>query len=94
MAKAQKWFTQNRLLDDFVYHSIVRPKANAMSKQKGWNSFRLTDEQTKFMEGFCFNELKSYTKFNSKAFRLFNIRNLHFDLPWNRTFEAQIDHDL
>ncbi|MEZ4904203.1 MAG: DUF4127 family protein [Spirosomataceae bacterium] len=89
MTKAQNWFMQNRLLDDFAYHSIVRPKANALSKEKGWNSFRLTDKQTAFIENFCLKELLHY----AKAQR-FGITHLRFDLPWNRTFEAEIDFDL
>lgn len=85
-ANAQIWFTTNRLLDDFAYHSLVRPAANDMIRAKGWNPFRLTEQQTVFVEQYCTEALKKY----AQSWGL-GIEALSFDLPWNRTFEAEID---
>jgi hypothetical protein len=97
MAKAQTWFMLNRLLDDYSYHSIVRPASAKMIREKNWNAYRLTDEQTKSTEEFCKKELLPiaiktvegfYPKNSSKNLK---IVSFSFDLPWNRTFEAKID---
>jgi hypothetical protein len=89
MAKAQRWFTFNRLLDDFAYHSVVRPAAQQMGREKGWNVYRLSDSQTQQMEAYCLEALSSYSKSLG-----FGIAKLNFDLPWNRTFEAEIDFEV
>lgn len=91
MSRAQSWFTINRLLDDFAYHSIVRPAANQMIRQKGWNPYRLTDEQTTFVEAYCLKGVQDYTQSEKLRFLTLGLSNLSFDLPWNRTFEAEID---
>jgi hypothetical protein len=44
---AQTWFLLNRLLDDYVYHSIVRPEAQSFARSKNWNVFRLTNGKQK-----------------------------------------------
>lgn len=89
MKKAQRWFILNRLLDDFAYHSVVRPTVQKVGREKGWNVYRLTDAQTQEIEALCRGELTSYA-----ASQNFGLRNLTFDLPWNRTFEAEIDFEL
>ncbi len=105
MVYAQKWFTLNRLLDDYTYHSIVRPKALAMIKENKWNAFRLTDEQTAIIEAFCKKELEPIALKTAKNFKNtvvnpvnsgkgVKITNLNFDLPWNRTFEAENDFNF
>lgn len=88
-AAAQTWFTLNRLLDDYAYHSIVRPDAQNRIRERGWNPYRLTDEQTRLVEDECGKEMqKQATRFSP------HVTNLTFDLPWNRTFEAEIDFTL
>jgi hypothetical protein len=104
MAKAQAWFVRNRLLDDYAYHAIVRPLANKMSRDNKWNNFRLTDAQTQTIETFCLKELNKYiADFKPVvAISRFAIQKsgplspqfekpISFRLPWNRTFEAEID---
>ncbi len=86
MEQAQRWFIFNRLLDDYTYHSIVRPIAQKMIREKGWNSYRLTVEQNKTVMAYCWGELRPLAKKISPK-----ITDLTFDLPWNRTFEAEID---
>jgi hypothetical protein len=97
--KSQWWFLMHRLVDDYAYHSIVRPKALKMIRENKWNAFRLTDEQTKTVEEFCLTELKPLaakiaSDFSSNDKNVCAINELTFDLPWNRTFEAEINFKL
>ena len=97
--KSQAWYLMHRLVDDYAYHSIVRPKALKMIRENKWNSFRLTDEQTKTVEEFCLTELKPFaakiaSEFSSDYKNVCSIDELTFNLPWNRTFEAEIDFKL
>lgn len=97
MADAQTWFMLNRLLDDYSYHSIVRPISAKMIRENKWNAYRLTDEQTKITEEYCRKELqliaiKTVAGFYPKnSYKNLRIASLNFGLPWNRTFEAEID---
>jgi Protein of unknown function (DUF4127) len=93
MADAQTWFLLNRLLDDYNYHSFVRPKALAMIKAKKWNPLRLDEEQTIFIKSFCLKELTTlFPKWVTPLKT--SIHDFHFDLPWNRTFEGEIDFKI
>ncbi|MDQ3180180.1 MAG: DUF4127 family protein, partial [Acidobacteriota bacterium] len=92
--QAQDWFMLNRLFDDYVYHSIVRPEALNFIRSNKWNSFRLTDEQTTKVVKFSLEKMKP--KISEIAQRYFqnekcSINELDFVLPWNRTFEAEIN---
>ncbi len=94
MQQAQDWFMLNRLFDDYVYHSIVRPDALNFIRSNKWNSFRLTDEQTAKVVEFSLEKMKP--KISDIAQRYFqnekcSISELDFVLPWNRTFEAEIN---
>ena len=102
---AQTWFMLNRLLDDYTYHSIVRPMALKKIKNNQWNAYRLTDEQTNIIEADCFKILqpiaakllKNYSNtpegINEGGKKL-TLSNFTFDLPWNRTFEAEINFKI
>lgn len=92
--KAQNWFMLNRLLDDYTYHSIVRPKALDLIKRNQWNAFHLTPEQTQVITDFCKREMLPLMEKLSKIYPTTEggkIKDLKFVLPWNRTFEAAID---
>ncbi len=97
---AQTWFMLNRLLDDYTYHSIVRPKTLKMIKENNWNAFRLTSEQTLIIEDFCTKTLQPYVQKlaenakNTEGGNRCTITNFTFNLPWNRTFEAEIDFQI
>lgn len=102
---AQTWFTLNRFLDDYVYHTIVRPKSIAFSKDNGWNSFRLTLEQTKAVEEYAEplirKEIRNALNRISPLYWAYlsdlvceDVRKFNFELPWGRTFEAEIDFEL
>ncbi|HEX8288904.1 MAG TPA: DUF4127 family protein [Pyrinomonadaceae bacterium] len=102
---AQNWFTFHRVLDDYYYHTEVRTKAKDFIAQNKWSTLRLSDEATEKVEDFS-NELMrnafvvlSALYFRNNGTAQKNVRcekpsNLSFDLPWNRTFEAEIDFDL
>jgi hypothetical protein len=103
---AQNWFTFHRILDDYYYHTLVRAKAKNYIAQNKWSTIRLTDEATEKVEEFsrklmldAFEELAGiYFGENKNGLQ----KNVHcekpsamtFDLPWNRTFEAEIDFRL
>ncbi|MEZ0609386.1 DUF4127 family protein [Fibrella sp. WM1] len=100
MQRAQVWFMLNRLLDDYTYHSIIRPNANKRCRANQWNPYRLTDEQTTSIEAYCQQELAPIASevaagfFSTASGRQCSLTNLRFSLPWNRTFEAEIDFDV
>jgi len=103
---AQNWFTFHRLLDDFYYHTLVRTEAKNFIAQNKWNSFRLTDEATEKVEEFSrklmlesFTELSDiYFGKNKKGLPKYLVcekpSDMTFNLPWNRTFEAEIEFKL
>ncbi len=99
---AQNWFILNRLLDDYVYHSIVRAEAMKFAKDQGWNVFRFDEQQTTAAEQFCSPSIKgavwqtlngfSRVRFTDSFCE--DVENFKFSLPWGRTFEAEIDFKL
>lgn len=99
---AQTWFLLNRLLDDYVYHSVVRPEAQSFARGKKWNVFRFDAQQTREVEDFSAPRVRRSVSQNLRAFSLVrfsnlvceNVENFSFKLPWGRTFEAEINFDL
>lgn len=95
--QAQDWFTFHRVLDDYYYHNLVRAQAKELMIKNKWDSFRLSDAQTKVVEEFCTGQLSQhFNTLNASYFSKTANRatNLSFLLPWNRTFEAAIDFNL
>ena len=103
--RAQTWFLLNRLLDDYVYHSLVRPNVNKAARADGWNTLRLTDEQAaeteknagKYLKGQTeriLNYISPFSHNYSSGLICEKISNFKFELPWNRTFEAELDYEL
>ena len=103
---AQNWFTFHRILDDYYYHTLVRAKAKDYIERNKWNSLRLSDEATEKVEEFsrklmldAFAELSDIYFGTNKNGLQKNVKcekpaAMTFDLPWNRTFEAEIDFRL
>ena len=103
---AQNWFTFHRVLDDYYYHTLVRAKAKSYIAQNKWSTIRLTDEATERVEEFsrklmldAFEELSGIYFGENKNGLQKNVNcekpsAMTFDLPWNRTFEAEIDFRL
>ncbi len=100
--KAQTWFLLNRLLDDYVYHSLIRPEAMKFAREKGWNVFRFDDKQTKAVEEFSspkikdtvWQNLNTINTVSSSTLVCDKLKIFDFTLPWGRTFEAEIDFQL
>ncbi|MBK8148472.1 MAG: DUF4127 family protein [Acidobacteria bacterium] len=102
-SSAQYWFILNRLFDDYLYHSIVRPKAIALAREKGWNVFRFNEGETRQIEQFGRAELQSRIPAILRQIALpprgwavckENPKEFNFRLPWGRTFEAELDFVL
>lgn len=91
--RAQQWFIQNRLLDDYAYHSLVRPLALSHIRQKGWFAFKLTPEQGHQMANYCQDLLQQKMQ-TRPVWLLTPIQDISLTLPWDRTFEAEIDFKL
>ena len=103
---AQSWFMINRVMDDYYYHNLVRAKANTyLSGQKLPSATLMSSEDNKRVEDFCLSLLQKHLDDFLKSYLVKN-RNGHsgltcqkpvdltFTLPWNRTFEADIDFNL
>ncbi len=100
--KAQQWFLLHRILDDYYFHTLIRPEANRRFGKPGLGALILDESRNAQVEAFCLDRLQGYVKtlekhyFTSKPFDHFCQRptQLQFTLPWHRTFEALIDFDL
>jgi hypothetical protein len=99
---AQSWFILNRLMDDYVYHTLVRPESIAFGRSKGWNVFRFTDEQSRSVEEFTSPRvgarLDDYSKtvenLRSRRLTCTEAKDYRFTLPWGRTFEGEVEFEL
>jgi Protein of unknown function (DUF4127) len=103
--RAQTWFMLNRLLDDYVYHSLVRPETIKTARAKDWNTLRLNIEQTaqtedeagkrvKAQAARILNYISPFSHRYSTDLVCDDLKSFSFKLPWNRTFEAELDFDL
>ncbi|WP_170878362.1 DUF4127 family protein [Daejeonella lutea] len=103
--KAQNWFTMHRLLDDYLFHTIVRPKANEYFKQSNRSGFERTEKVAREVETYARELLEPMFITLSDIYlkkRPGSIQediecrpaNLKFSLPWNRTFEGEIEFDM
>lgn len=103
---AHNWFMINRVVDDYYYHNLVRAKANTyLTGKKLPSAVLMNENDNKKVEAYCLsllNEhmkvfLKNYVRSDSQLQHLVSCKepeNLTFVLPWNRTFEADIDFDI
>ncbi len=102
---AEHWFTFHRVLDDYYFHNIVRAKAKTFIAEQEWSALRLSDQATRTVENYSLSLLsENFRKLSREYFdknfvsenKLFcdEPENLSFKLPWNRTFEAEIDFEL
>jgi len=103
---AQNWFTFHRVLDDYYFHGLKRSQINKQFGQYKLSSRILDDQTNEEVEKYAsqillqsFNELSNiYSKriANSRQQRIKCQQpgNFNFKLPWNRTFEAEINFDM
>lgn len=86
-AEGQLAFLLNRLLDDYIYHSLVRPDALQWIRGQKWNTLRLDEAQTKAAEEFCRERMRPrirelLAEFSREPFRVSPARgrNVALDL--------------
>lgn len=99
---SQAWFILNRLMDDYIYHTVVRPESIAFGRSKGWNVFRFTDEQSKVVEDFTSPKVearlddyrKTVENLRSRRLTCTEAKDYRFTLPWGRTFEGEVEFEL
>lgn len=109
IARAQLWFTMNRLLDDYVYHSLVRPEAGKFIRENNLNSLRLATDGKQKVENFIRERMSFYINSeqinrlsinvpccfdNNLAVGCGELKNFSIYLPWDRTFEAELNFDF
>ena len=103
---AQNWFTFHRVMDDYYFHGAARLATNKHFGQEKLSS-RILDEATgKAVEQYTtqlllppFNDLAERYTHKLSTSRQQQVQyskpaNLSFRLPWNRTFEAEIEFSL
>jgi hypothetical protein len=91
---AENWFTFHRVLDDYYYHNLVRAQAKDFIAKNNWDPYHLSNEATQKVEKFCLNLLNIHFKELSNHYFSKKLADLTFTLPWNRTFEAEINFNL
>lgn len=105
---AQNWFMINRVLDDYYFHNLVRAKANAYLTGKNLkaSSTLMNDADNEKVEKYSLGLLQEHLDDFIKNYFEKPVHSLQknvtcekpsplrFELPWNRTFEADIDFDL
>ncbi len=95
--KAQYWFTLHRLMNDYYYNNPIRKYLNSYYQQVGRSASIRTEDIVLEMERKGRDELEKEVKRLEEVFFVryrYNIENIQFSLPWNRTFEALVDFDL
>lgn len=103
---AQNWFLLHRLMDDFYFHTIVRRDVNNYLLNQGRSSTIMNDETTErarlfgleLMQKHFEKSMKYFSKSNpayiNKNVTCKETDSLYFALPWNRTFEAEVDFGM
>lgn len=103
---AQNWFLFHRVLDDYYFHGLLRSKINTYFAQNKASSNHLSAAVNSKVEAYGsrllreafddFTRIYSQRRDNSiqKNVQCGQPGNMSFKLPWNRTFEAEIDFDM
>lgn len=109
IARTQLWFTMNRLLDDYVYHSLVRPEAGKFIRDNKLNSLRLSADGKQKVENFIRERMNYYISeekinnistnlpillYNNLSVSCGGLKDFSIYLPWERTFEAELNFDF
>jgi len=92
-------FLFERLVDDFLYQSLVRQEANEWAESLGLSPLFL-DRAKSEVEGFVRKRLGKLAKeffqahfqdrLVANGFRIARLRRLEIRLPWPRTFEVEV----
>jgi hypothetical protein len=93
---AQAWFLLDRFVDDYAYHTLVRPALQALSRTRQWSAIGLSPDQAREAEGWATPQLR--TQFTRLADVVLPsgcaARDMVFRLPWDRAFEAEFDFSV
>jgi len=89
-------FTFNRILDDYAFHDYVRPEINTILDRQGVSDHTyLSPEQSTPVEAYTRAALWSRgSAILPQLYPQDHIAAMAIDLPWNRTFEVEIDDRL
>ncbi len=95
-ALAHKEFTFDRILDDYAFHDYVRPQLNALLSERGVEDHTyVLPEQIAPVAAF--NRAALWNRGAQILAQLdpgYHIAAMNVTLPWNRTFETEIDAAL
>jgi hypothetical protein len=103
---AQNWFLLHRLMDDYYFHTIVRREVNNYMQNKGRSSTIMDDETTERARLFGMQSMQKHFEESMKYFSNSSPAHInrkvtcnktdsfYFGLPWNRTFEAEVDFEV
>jgi hypothetical protein len=95
-ALAHREFTFNRMLDDYAFHDYVRPQLNAALTAEGItdHTYLLPEQAAPIAE---MNSASLWNRAQTLIAQLdpgYHIAAMNVTLPWNRTFETEIDAAL
>jgi hypothetical protein len=95
-ALAHREFTFNRMLDDYAFHDYVRPQINdALTAQGIEDHTYLLPEQAAPIAEINRAALWNYgEQIVTQLDRGYHIAAMNVTLPWNRTYETEIDAAL
>ena len=95
-ALAHKDFTFNRIVDDYAFHDYVRPQLNATLTAQGITDHTyLLPEQAAPIAALNRDALWNLAARILPQFAPgYHIAAMNITLPWNRTFETEIDASL
>lgn len=82
--KAQETYLATRLLDDWIYQSIVRPKLWALAQEQNLNPWALGSAHERFSK-------RCETWMQEAAKEHFLPTNFKTSLPWPRLFEVKVE---
>lgn len=110
VARAQVKFLLHRLLDDYAYHSLVRPELNRFAREhfinpNGMGSDHLAMAETMMRGSMCSHVYELWKDFFGgkflrgvsaplRPFAVTGLEDFRMSLPRGRTFEAEIDFTL
>ncbi len=92
-ALAHRAFTFNRIVDDYAFHDEVRPRINAALSAQGITDHTyLLPQQTRAIERMNRDALwNRAAEILPQLYPDDHIAAIDITLPWNRTFETEID---
>ena len=95
-ALAHREFTFNRIVDDYAFHDYVRPELNAWLNSQG-----VSDHTYLLPAVAAATAQRNAAELTPRAYAVlkqlyphYHIAAMQISLPWNRTFETEIDAAL